>query len=112
MVRHTAALLRPSQQSLRTRQNHANNYTDRHARRRPFSNWMKRLANLKSSNAESGATGVSQKRNNIPMTNKSKKSSISRNNPYPPPGKPDPYVAGYLSLSAPLSSQRSRHSSL
>jgi hypothetical protein len=111
MVRHAAALLRPSQQSLRTRQNHANNYTDRHARRRPFSNWMKRLANLKSSNAESGATGFSQKRNNIPMTNKSKKSSISRNNPYPLSGKPDPYVAGHLSLSAPLSSQKFRHSS-
>jgi len=88
------------------------NYTDRHARRRPFSNWMKRLANLKSSNAESGATSFSQKRNNIPMTNKSKKSSTSRNNPYPLSGKPDPYVAGHLSFPAPLSSQRSRHSSL
>jgi hypothetical protein len=46
------------------------------------------------------------------MTNKSKKSSTSRNNPYPLSGKPDPYVAGHLSFPAPLSSQRSRHSSL
>lgn len=98
--------------TISTCQNYANNYTDRHARRRPFSNWMKRLANLKSSNAESGATSFSQKRNNIPMTNKSKKSSISRNNPYPPSGKPDSYVAGHLSFPTPLSSQRSRHSSL
>jgi hypothetical protein len=90
----------------------ANNYTDRHGRRRPFSNWMKRLANLKSSNAESGATGFSHKRNNIPMTIKSKKSSIPRNNPYPLSGKADPYVAGHLSFSAPLSSPRSRHSSV
>ena len=73
---------------------------------------MKRLANLKSSSAESGTTSFSQKRNNIPMTNKSKKSSTSRNNPYPLSGKPDPYVAGHLSFPAPLSSQRSRHSSL
>ena len=73
---------------------------------------MKRLANLKGSNAESGANGFSQKRNNIPMTTKSKKSSIAKNNPYPLSGKGDASGAGHLSFSAPLASQRSRHSSL
>jgi hypothetical protein len=73
---------------------------------------MKRLANLKSSSTESGQHGFSQKRNNIPMTTKSKKSNISKNNPYPLSGKGDAYSAGHLSFPAPLSSQRSRHSSL
>ena len=67
---------------------------------------MKRLANLKSSSADSSPNGFSQKRNSIPMTTKSKKSSISKNNPYPLSGKGDAYGAGNLS------SQRSRHSSL
>jgi hypothetical protein len=61
---------------------------------------------LKSSSAESGPNGFSQKRNNIPMTTKSKKSNISANNPYPLSGKGDAYGAGHLS------SPRSRHSSL
>jgi hypothetical protein len=73
---------------------------------------MKRLANLKSSSAESDPHGFSQKRNNIPMTTKSKKSNISKNNPYPLSGRDDACGAGHLSFPAPLSSQRSQHSSL
>lgn len=89
-----------------------NSFPDRHGRRRPFSNWMKRLANLKSSSAESDPHGFSQKRNNIPMTTKSKKSNITKNNPYPLSFKGDAYGAGDHSFPVPLSSQRSRHSSL
>src|SRR2546423_5759933 len=73
---------------------------------------MKRLASLKSSSPESGPNGFSQKRNNIPMTTKSKKSSISKNNPYQLSAKVDAGGAGHHSLPNPLSSQRSRHSSL
>jgi hypothetical protein len=73
---------------------------------------MKRLANLKSSSADTGPHGLSQKRNNIPMTTKSKKANIPKNNPYPLSGKGEPYGAGHLSFPVPLSSQRSRHSSL
>ncbi len=85
---------------------------DRHGRRRPFSNWMKRLANLKSPSTDSSHHGLSQKRNNIPMTTKSKKSNTVKNNPYPLSGKGEPYGAGHLSFSTPISSQRSQHSSL
>lgn len=50
---------------------------DRNGRRRPFSSWMKRLANLKSS-ADSGSTRWSNKRHALPKHKRSLK-----NNPYP-----------------------------
>lgn len=52
--------------------------TDRNARRRPFSSWMKRLANLKSS-SDSTSNRWSNKRH---INNKGKKSDQG-NNPYP-----------------------------
>jgi hypothetical protein len=85
--------------------------TDRHARRRPFSSWMKRLANLKSLHTDSSPNGVSQKRINIPVTPKGKKTGISKNNPYSLSSRVENHN-GHLSFSTPLSSQRSRHSSL
>ncbi|KAJ6094790.1 hypothetical protein N7467_002303 [Penicillium canescens] len=51
---------------------------DRNARRRPFSSWMKRLANLKSS-SDSTSNRWSNKRH---INNKGKKSDQG-NNPYP-----------------------------
>ncbi|KKK21888.1 hypothetical protein P175DRAFT_0505136 [Aspergillus ochraceoroseus IBT 24754] len=51
---------------------------DRHGRRRPFSSWMKRLANLKSSN-DSGTIRWSNKRHAM---HKSKSRGV-KNNPYP-----------------------------
>lgn len=51
--------------------------SDRNGRRRPFSSWMKRLANLKSS-TDSGSTRWSNKRHAVPKHKRSLK-----NNPYP-----------------------------
>ncbi|KAH0562427.1 hypothetical protein GP486_002879 [Trichoglossum hirsutum] len=57
----------------------------RSTRRRPFSSWVKRLANLKASSFDSHSSGgASAKRNPAQHASKSKKSSVSaRNNPYP-----------------------------
>ena len=46
------------------------------------------------------------------MTTKSKKSVTTKNNPYPLSGRGDSHAPPRLSFSTPLSSQRSRHSSL
>ncbi|KAL2833292.1 hypothetical protein BDW59DRAFT_138429 [Aspergillus cavernicola] len=56
---------------------------DRNGRRRPFASWMKRLANLKSSN-DSGTIRWSNKRHGIPKT----KNRGIKNNPYPLSGNP------------------------
>ena len=85
---------------------------DRHSRRRPFATWMKRLANLKSSHTDSSHNATSPKRSNVAMALKGRKSSISKNNPYPLSTRADAQNAGHLAFSTPLSSQRSRHSSL
>lgn len=53
---------------------------DRHSRRRPFSNWMKRLANLKNSSSDSTTNGAG-KRSHYPNS-KSKKDHPHKNNPY------------------------------
>lgn len=91
---------------------HVDPATDRHSRRRPFASWMKRLANLKSLHTDSSQHGVSPKRSNIPMGLRGRKPSISKNNPYPLSTRGESHNAGHLSFSTPLSSQRSRHSSL
>lgn len=62
---------------------------DRNFRRRPFSAWMKRLANLKNSSSEthSNGDGTTTKRNGVHYTLKMKKSSTTKNNnPYPASG--------------------------
>ncbi|KAL2013918.1 hypothetical protein VTN00DRAFT_1443 [Thermoascus crustaceus] len=60
---------------------------DRHGRRRPFSNWMKRLANLKNSSSPAGTSSSNNKHGSIaPTTKGSKKNgraSAKLNNPYP-----------------------------
>jgi hypothetical protein len=62
---------------------------DRHFRKRPFTGWMKRLANLKSSNSSSSATdsapNTSGKKNQGASESKSKKGA-AKNNPYPQSG--------------------------
>ncbi|KAK7894707.1 hypothetical protein LTR67_005446 [Exophiala xenobiotica] len=86
---------------------------DRHARRRPFTTWMRRLANLKSLHVDSHDTNTSPRRSNLPTTSKSKKSNIAKNNPYPLSSRTESQQHnGHLSFSTHLSSQRSRHSSL
>ena len=60
---------------------------DRHSRRRPFTNWMKRLASLKHPNSDSGPNG-SSKRQQQASYPKNKKSNATKNNPYPISGKP------------------------
>ncbi|KAG2420623.1 hypothetical protein HFD88_000236 [Aspergillus terreus] len=62
---------------------------DRNGRRRPFSSWMKRLANLKSSTESS--TRWSNKRHGMPKS----KGRSCKNNPYPLSGTP--HVNDYAS---------------
>ncbi|CAI6338288.1 unnamed protein product [Periconia digitata] len=57
---------------------------DRHARKRPFAGFMKRLANLKSSTT-SDHSGASAKKNQGTAQSKSKKTA-AKNNPYPESG--------------------------
>ncbi|KIW35488.1 uncharacterized protein PV07_02184 [Cladophialophora immunda] len=94
---------------------------DRHGRRRPFTTWMRRLANLKTLHTDSNAeTGASSRRYaTLPMTIKSKKGNIAKNNPYllssriSEPHSHSNTTNGHLSFSTHMtSSQRSRHSSL
>ncbi|KPI42807.1 uncharacterized protein AB675_1980 [Cyphellophora attinorum] len=63
--------------------------TDRHARRRPFANWMKRLANLKSLHNDSSQSN-GQRTSAVSATAKSRKDSVHKNNPYPYSGNPEP----------------------
>ncbi|EXJ79590.1 hypothetical protein A1O3_07869 [Capronia epimyces CBS 606.96] len=85
---------------------------DRHGRHRPFATWMRRLANLKPLHVDSSDAAASPRRSNLHMTIKSKKGNIAKNNPYPLSSRPEAHSHGHLSSSAPLSSQRSRHSSI
>jgi hypothetical protein len=62
-------------------------YIDRHSRRRPFSAWMKRLANLKSSGTTSTSPQPSaEKKHHISPVSKAKKHWSGKNNPYPESG--------------------------
>lgn len=64
----------------------ANISPDRHSRRRPFSSWVKRLANLKNSSSDSTSNGGSKRSPTAPPS-KSRKDNISKNNPYPSSGR-------------------------
>ena len=81
---------------------------DRQSRRRPFTNWMKRLANLKNSSSASGTNGSGKRSQQGPYS-KSKKANVGKNNPYPISGKPyleNPALTntnGHLSLPTPPS---------
>ncbi|TVY83421.1 hypothetical protein LSUE1_G001035 [Lachnellula suecica] len=60
---------------------------DRPGRRRPFSTWMKKLANFKGSSSAEGTQPASTKRNTYQMKANSKKQPASKNNnPYPQSG--------------------------
>ena len=61
---------------------------DRHSRRRPFSNWMKRLASLKHPSSDSAPGGTS-KRNQPLSYSKNKKTNAVKNNPYSVSDKPN-----------------------
>lgn len=70
---------------------------------------MKRLANLKSLHSDSSPT-VGLRRPSLPIVPKGKKSSVVQEDLYPFSGRVDSHTNG--NLSTPLSSQRSRHSSI
>lgn len=80
--------------------------SDRHSRRRPFSNWMKRLASLKHPSSDSGPDGAS-KRNQNSTNSKNKKANAVKNNPYPVSGKSQASIPnsgnGHLSYYTPPS---------
>ncbi|KAL8769359.1 MAG: hypothetical protein Q9203_005450 [Teloschistes exilis] len=82
--------------------------SDRHSRRRPFSSWMKRLANLKNSSNDSSPHGAA-KRSQQDALAKSKKANTNKNNPYPVCSKPVPNPSipnsgnGHLSFYTPPS---------
>ncbi|KAM0795082.1 hypothetical protein BDR22DRAFT_625170 [Usnea florida] len=61
---------------------------DRHSRRRPFSNWMKRLASLKHPSSDSAPRATS-KRNQPSSYSKNKKANAVKNNPYSVSDKPN-----------------------
>jgi hypothetical protein len=68
---------------------------------------MKRLANLKGGHTESSAA---PRRTSLPNGSKGKKGAVTKNNPYPLSGRVDSLTNGHAST--PLSSQRSRQSSV
>lgn len=70
---------------------------DRHARRRPFTNWMKRLANLK--NLHNEPAGNRQANGN---SLRGKKFSVSKNSPYPSVNSEQ--SNGHITSATPLSS--------
>ena len=63
----------------------ADSVTDRHSRRKPFTNWMKRLANLKSSSSEPNENGTNSTTSRL----RAKKPSPTKNNPYLHSQKPN-----------------------
>lgn len=61
---------------------------DRAPRRRPFSTWMKKLANLKGGSSAEGNGSTNGKPNNYKMKGNAKKQTASKNNnPYPESGR-------------------------
>ncbi|OAT08586.1 hypothetical protein BDBG_04848 [Blastomyces gilchristii SLH14081] len=79
---------------------------DRHGRRRPFANWMKRLASLKNSGSHPSS---SNKQNGTLSTPKAKKATNIKNNPYPLSGNVSNMGNGHLSFSEPTSDRLSHH---
>ncbi|KAK2753908.1 hypothetical protein FQN54_007267 [Arachnomyces sp. PD_36] len=78
---------------------------DRHGRRHPFSNWMKRLANLKSPSDAHHSNSSSK----TPISkNKKSANSGAKNNPYPLSGNVNggDATGGHLSFSEPATSER------
>src|SRR5690348_10826128 len=71
---------------------------DRHARRRPFANWMKRLANLKTLHADSNNTTSQNASVTSTSPSKSRKTATIKNNPYPLSGNTEAHN-GHLAFS-------------
>jgi hypothetical protein len=67
---------------------------DRHARKRPFAGWMKRLANLKPSSSDSPSSSNNSKK-------AATKKASAKNNPYPESGFVNSSAPGHLSFSTP-----------
>src|SRR5579862_7520216 len=88
---------------------------ERSARRRHFSSWVKRLANLKTASFDLHPNGgTSAKRNPGQHVSKSKKSTTNaRNNPYPAScALPGAHKKGHLSISTPASGRTDSYSSV
>lgn len=66
----------------------ANCFLDRHSRRRPFTNWMKRLASLKHPSSDSGPNSTS-KRSQQATFSKNKKVNAVQKSPYSTSTKPN-----------------------
>ena len=58
---------------------------DKSNRRRPFSTWMKKLANFKGGHSADASQGANskEKKNTYQLKSSTKKNSVSKNNPYP-----------------------------
>jgi hypothetical protein len=61
---------------------------DRHARRRPFSSWMRRLASLK----QNATNNLHARSVNENLTPKQRRDLVAKNNPYPESALPPPPV--------------------
>jgi hypothetical protein len=59
---------------------------DRHTRKRPFTGWMKRLANLKSSNSTSDSAPNAPAKKSQGASESKLKKAVTKNNPYPQSG--------------------------
>jgi hypothetical protein len=84
---------------------------DRHARRRPFANWMKRLANLKTLHADSNNANSQQSSDRSNSPSKTRKTAAPKNNPYPLSSRTNSQN-GHLSYSEPTDPSRSGYSSV
>ncbi|KAI9734789.1 MAG: hypothetical protein M1818_006776 [Claussenomyces sp. TS43310] len=89
---------------------------ERPVRRRPFSNWMKKLAHFKNSSTTDGNQSSNTKRGAYQMKSQSKKNGNKSNNPYlgsaPGNGASETPVDGHLSFSTGPTGQTVSTSSL
>ncbi|RFU30399.1 hypothetical protein B7463_g5933, partial [Scytalidium lignicola] len=90
---------------------------DRPNRRRPFSSWVKKLANFKSgSSAGNGGYSTGAKRNTYETNGNSKKATTFKNNPYPASGYMNgnsaAHTNGHLSFSTAPTGRSTSASSL
>ncbi|KAH8821274.1 hypothetical protein F5884DRAFT_816827 [Xylogone sp. PMI_703] len=91
-----------------------NDRPDRSHRRRPFSSWVKKLANFKSSSNSSGNYTTGGKRNTYRANGNSKRATF-KNNPYPASGingDAATHTNGHLSFSTAPTRRSSSSSSL
>ena len=67
---------------------------DRPGRRRPFSTWMKKLANFKSSSSDAANATPTKRNTQQTKTNTKRQANLAKNNPYPESG----HINGHASI--------------